>query len=623
MGPVKASVGANARANGIFTLLFRQIALVGSAMFLLWLMKDQFADLNIGTIFSSVGDVVWHQWLLAAIATGASFLAIAHYDRIVHRLAGTQVSDNLAKTSGASAVAIAQFAGFGVLTAALVRWRMVPSLSLLAALRISAIVSASFMIGWAFIAALSQLFFGGIGPMPNALPVLVLLAVAVLALAPIVRQNLPSWVPSLLAFTHLACIVLIDLGFAALAFYALLPDPMVLNFGTFFTVFLLAVMAGLVCGTPGGVGAFELILIANIHVISAEQLLGAAVAFRLVYHLLPAFVGALGFGVAALVIGRMASRNVPDIHVMKPRRTQIAVHNDDWAEAKLAHNSSFNMLNINQKTAALVATTTQAHVMLGHAIGQADHEATLRKLQSTAKAAQKWPALYKVDAKLAATARRIGWAVSPVASEAWIDPLNYEIEHRARRQLRRKLRHAEKAGVKIVAATDRLPLVDMARVANEWRATHGDERGFSMGKFDQDHISRQRIYLAYQQDALVAFITMHEVANEWTLDLMRHVNSPPDGAMHSLIHTAITQAKAVRLPRISLAAVPCQRDLDVPVVGKPLSTLLNRMSGNGLRQFKSSFAPTWTTRYMATPSWFSMPFIAADLYFRITTSNRS
>jgi uncharacterized membrane protein YbhN (UPF0104 family) len=96
--------------------------------------------------------------------------------------------------------------------------------------------------------------------------------------------ELPSWrttlVQILLAST--------DWALAAAAFYVLLPEAPGLGFGRFLGVYLLAQVAGLVSHVPAGLGVFETVLVLLLAAwLPGDAVLGSAVAYRIVYYLIP------------------------------------------------------------------------------------------------------------------------------------------------------------------------------------------------------------------------------------------------------------------------------------------------------------------------------------------------
>ncbi len=181
---------------------------------------------------------------------------------------------------------------------------------------------------------------------------------------------------------------------------------------------------------------------------------------------------------------------------------------------------------------------------------------TLCALEDVANSFRQAPVLYKCAARTAVAARKLGWSILLVAQEAWIRPQDFTTQGPARRRLRRALRKANASGITVVEGGRKLPLSQMQQVADEWSATNGGERGFSMGRFGADYVSCQRVFLARKDNRLIGFLTLHEVQNEWTLDLMRKRQDCPDGTMHLLIVRAIDSAAALNCPRLSLAAVP-------------------------------------------------------------------
>jgi phosphatidylglycerol lysyltransferase len=96
--------------------------------------------------------------------------------------------------------------------------------------------------------------------------------------------ELPS--PSL--FFGQITISIVDWVLAAGVLYILLPNTLPLGFGRFLGIFLLAQIAGVASNVPGGLGIFEaisLIFLAPFY--PAAAILGALVAFRAIYYLLP------------------------------------------------------------------------------------------------------------------------------------------------------------------------------------------------------------------------------------------------------------------------------------------------------------------------------------------------
>lgn len=194
---------------------------------------------------------------------------------------------------------------------------------------------------------------------------------------------------------------------------------------------------------------------------------------------------------------------------------------------------------------------------------------------------------------MAAAARRAGWATLPLAREAWLDPAGFSTDGSSRRQLRRKLRKAEAAGV-VVSAAKTAPLADMDRVARAWAKARGGERGFSMGTWDPATLPWSRVFLARRDGKPIGFLTLHANNNEWTLDLMRQLPDAPDGTMHLMLTQAITAAGDAGIARLSLAAVPpLGKQPHEPEAFHRLRDRIDRISGGaeGCASSRPALAP--------------------------------
>ena len=87
-----------------------------------------------------------------------------------------------------------------------------------------------------------------------------------------------------------------DLLCAAGVLYVLLPQQAEIGFAAFAGLFLIAIAAGIISNVPGGVGVFESVLLLLFRSVPADHLLGALLAYRLIYYLTP-------FAVALALLG--------------------------------------------------------------------------------------------------------------------------------------------------------------------------------------------------------------------------------------------------------------------------------------------------------------------------------
>ena len=278
-------------------------------------------------------------------------------------------------------------------------------------------------------------------------------------------------------------------------------------------------------------------LLALLPVAPELGMLAAILAWRAVYYAAPALIG------AALAV--RGPRGIT------PQRADLAspafLQRSHRAEVLIHAQGEHRALPMGAGGGWLTARS--AHLLIGlfDPVGAATQLQISQFLQGLATAAQarnRIAVLYKCAARTAATARSLGFAVQPIAREAWLDPRRFRLAAAARSGLRRKLRHAQSAGVSVSGPSDPgpLPFAEMDRIAAHWAGAHGGERGFSMGRYARDYVAGQRVYLARRNGRLVGFVTFHAGVSEWVLDLMRHGADLPDGSMHLLIIRAIEDA---------------------------------------------------------------------------------
>lgn len=541
------------------------------------------------------------QWAVAMVLTTISFYAVGSYDILAHRYLGTNLPDRAARITGSVGIAVGQTLGFGMFTGALARWRMMPALGMTGALKLSAFVSVSFVLAWLVVFSAVALLL----PTNRWLTWLGALGCGATTMLLGVFFRWPSihlgrmtlHLPSLRLCCGILGWALIDTVAAAGVLYVMLPFDTI-PFANFFPIFLMAMGAALISNTPGGLGPFELVLLSALGYVPVETIITAILAYRIAYYALPAIAAALAllrpFDATRLPKGRPISAwpEAPRSEVGVVRQNGGAVL--DFARARLA-----------------LWSTGQTLTLLADPVRGTPRRA-LATLQHTAGTRGKLPLAYKISAPLALAARRAGWQVIHVADDATISLDSYTLDTPARRTLRRKLRAAKKADIRLMSDVP-LHHEQMARVDAHWQATHGRARGGTMGRYCPEYLVDQWVGTAWHGDRCIAFVTAHVTAREWCLDLMRHEDDVPDGTMHALVHKAIEAARSAGATQFCLAATPACPNPASAFWRWAAVQMVTRAGGPGLRQFKSNFGPVWQPRYIAAPSILSLVIGIADL----------
>lgn len=578
------------------TRLAARIALsLAIAAAFLFLLRDRIGHIDTGLVTAELGLIPPLAWGMALAATAISFWAVGQYDVTLHRHLATGIAPAEARRAGIAAIAVSQTIGAGVITGALLRWRCIKGVSLWQATLLSGATALSFLAGWAVVTSLVLMIQPATSLTPIAALVLTL-ATALALLAAIQPTRLQRLhLPNLLTLSRILCLTIIDTFGAALALWLLLPID--IAFITLLPAFLLALGAGLVSGAPGGVGVFEVTLLTLLPHTPDTPLLAAVLGWRIVSFVLPALIGAAiaAYGPACTALGAALA-----LHPTSPAGTETLLATAPRAELALVRQGHLSLAE-GPRGAWLLGRTPHTLTALFGPIGPA----TLQDLILQAQSESRFPAIYKASPRTAAMARRIGWHIAALGAEAVLIPQTFTPNGPAHATLRRKLRKADAVGIQI----NHLPpkgAAELAAIARLWQRDRR-ERGFSMGQCDAAYLATQRIYVARLAGRITAFISLHDGAQEWTLDLMQHAPDAPDGTMHALIAHAITDARARNIPRLSLAAAGAPRALP-----RLLRERADK-SAAGLLRFKHSFAPQWQPLYLCAPSRTALLIAAAEI----------
>ena len=588
----------------------------------LWLLADRLQRIDLSSVAGAVAQLSALQWLQAIAFTALSFWAVGRYDAVLHRHFATGIPARAARRAGIAAIAVSQTLGFGIISGAILRWRMLPGFTLLQATGLTAAVALSFLAGWAVVTSavlvlVPEAPFRGLA----ALALTLLAALAGLSILGIGQSRLPFRWPNSFVLARLIGLCAVDSLAAALAFHALScqpTSPLALAFCCPPSFWRLA--RALPLARPGGMGAFEVTLLALLPATAEPGLLVAILGWRIVYYVIPALLG------AALAIRgpvRMGGQTTVETatHPAPP---------DLSAETGLHHQGDLALHR-------LCATSGAPHWLLGprgHVLfalfdptpapDRASLDHSLIALRRHARDQTRLFAVYKCGPRLAARAARLGLAVRRVGWEATLNPARYRLACSSRSGLRRKLRRAEAAGVTVQhMPADLAPWPALDCIAADWAHVHKGERGFSMGRHERRYLSQQRLYVAAQHGQPIAYASFHTSATEWTLDLMRHGSALPDGTMHSLIQAAIDDAQRLGIARLSLAAVPEAAFARGDLATRLVSALAPETAATGLLRFKSSFAPLWSPRYLVAEHRLGLVVAGLSLWRAITRPSRA
>ena len=278
-------------------------------------------------------DQIW----LAALLTAVAYAILPAYDALALVYAGRRVPLRRVAFGSFIAYGLSQTLGFAALTGNAVRYRFWSSwgLSTSEIARAVAFAGTTFVFGVVAIAGVVlvvepvstvallhvPLFAARIVGVVCVAVVAGYLAWSALRHEPVRIGRVEIPVPRFSTAVRQLLIAIADWSVAGAVLYALLPATTRPNLLPFLGVFLLAQFVGLVSHVPGGLGVFEALMVTLLApTLGARDVVGALLAYRLIYYLSPFVLAVLmlmgresRIHVPLRVAGRAAGRWVPAI----------------------------------------------------------------------------------------------------------------------------------------------------------------------------------------------------------------------------------------------------------------------------------------------------------------------
>ncbi len=313
----------------------------------IWLLSTTLAEDRFLEIRDYVAGLPLRQIISAVAFTAASYAMLVGYDVLALRYVG--------KVLPLRAVAMTSFisyaftnsiglGGLGTLTGGSVRYRLYAAAGL-TGLEITAVIAfclTTFFMGIILMggvtltlrpAALAELeafpplavqLFGG-------LMIAVIVAYLLWSLSRRRILTLGKWrlrVPAFELALGQVTLSSLDIVMTCAVLYTLMPLDAGFGFITFLTIFIVALVAGIISHVPGGLGVFEAVLLLLLPNVDTAQAAGALLAYRMIYYVLPLAIAAAllaGYEVlgqwrhvakAARYVGVQAARVAPQISAM-------------------------------------------------------------------------------------------------------------------------------------------------------------------------------------------------------------------------------------------------------------------------------------------------------------------
>jgi lysylphosphatidylglycerol synthetase-like protein (DUF2156 family) len=236
--------------------------------------------------------------------------------------------------------------------------------------------------------------------------------------------------------------------------------------------------------------------------------------------------------------------------------------------------------------------------------------------------------LYQISPALLPVAHDLGFVFFKLGEEAIVDLAAFDLKGNKAKTQRHAINSLEKAGgrFRLVAGDELRALFPaLRRLSDAWLAAKKTtEKGFSLGRFDEDYLLRFACAIVEDAEArVVAFanVLYGPRGEEISVDLMRHATTPNSrhaSPMEYLLLKLMQDAKARGYRRFNLGMAPLA-SVGATRRARPIERLAHQFflhgeawyNYQGLRRFKERFHPAWEPRYLAYRRPWDWPFAVA------------
>jgi len=338
--------------------------------------------------------------------------------------------------------------------------------------------------------------------------------------------------------------------------------------------------------------------------------------------------GLFAFGMAALV---------PHRKIVKPEQAQtkralaakaFASAEAVRGEANLLYTGDHDVvLTPSGKSFVLYAARGSSYVAMGDPVGPVSERGeALLDFHALAIRQSANPVLYSFSADLLETVVDLGYTIRKIGESAKVELKDFSLEGSARQKLRNVRNKLTREGYRLTvfAPGDIKDWVALKAISDAWLATHqGQEKAFSLGRFDQAYLSHFPIaVIAKEGEPPVAFASLWPTPDrgDIAVDLMRQSPSAPAGTMDFMFIEAMAWAKGqgyqwFDLGMAPLSGLPASRY--APVLNRLGAAIFERGEDiygfQGLRAYKQKFQPTWCALFIAAPASVSLPLALLDV----------
>lgn len=248
-------------------------------------------------------------------------------------------------------------------------------------------------------------------------------------------------------------------------------------------------------------------------------------------------------------------------------------------------------------------------IIMGEPVGNQRYlKDAIRKLVSLSDKYGYQLVFYEINSKLTMILHEFGFDFIKTGEEGYVDLNQFTLsgkKQRAQRALMNKFKREGYAFEIINPPFNSEIMTELKEVSDSWLGSR-NEKGFSLGFFDEDYIQRTPVAIVRNQEGqLVSFATLMPMEDgTLSIDLMRHRNDAPSGIMDKVFIELFKygQANGYQLFDLGMAPLSNVGDSKYSFIEERVAHFIYeygyKLYGfQGLKSFKNKYANEWHSKY--------------------------
>lgn len=340
-------------------------------------------------------------------------------------------------------------------------------------------------------------------------------------------------------------------------------------------------------------------------------------------------------GVAVLLVGVALAkllRTVPK-QISEPGKDELSLAKEiiakvpeTTANLALLGDKSF-LFDDSRNSFVMYAVQGRSWIALAQPVGPSDDMRDLAwKFREWVERHGGQPVFYEIGTTLLPVCLDMGLTLYKIGESAKVPLTEFSLTGSKRKGLRYSYRRLTKDGCSFeVVPVDQVPplLAELRRISDAWlKDKKTREKGFSLGRFEEDYLLNFPLALVKQESEIVAFANIWLGADfqEISVDLMRFSANAPPSTMDFLFVGLMLWGREQGYQFFDLGMAPLSG-----LENRPFAPLWNRIGAvifrqgehfynfEGLRDYKDKFNPIWEPRYLACPGGLGLPRVLLNV----------